>query len=177
MKMDVSKDERILNLFDSLEMNYILKKGEESVAQRHCMFHVEKTPSFKIYSDFVFCYGCGAGYSLNPNLTDFIEDFSIPIPTKFRNSARSIRKQVIENETYLENFLLDLNIGYSLQGARELVYQSFIRFWRGGKLLAHDKKIYMDLYSDDRFNNQTILIPLSESEISEMIPFDDRDSF
>lgn len=41
-----------------------------------CPFHSEKTPSFKVYSDNFYCYGCGAGGDLI-HFTSMLFDISL----------------------------------------------------------------------------------------------------
>ena len=111
-----------------------------------CPFHQEKTPSFKVYDESFYCFGC----SENGTVIDFVmkyfgltnieavkklnNDFALNLPIG-RTQGVAIHHSLRENKNMVDNF-----IAWEKKAFRTLAdYFGLLRFWGEQIYVNHDE--------------------------------------
>ena len=142
---------------DMLDIIYVLDYYGVSVNSKSfalCPFHRENTPSFKVYTDSFYCFGCGA----SGTVIDFVmkyfgltnieavkklnDDFKLNLPIG-RSAGAAICRPPQENKWLVENFIKWENRAFIIVSS----YFRALKFWGEQIYINHIK--YFEQYLPD----------------------------
>ena len=140
-----------------LDIIYVLEYYGISINSKgfaFCPFHQEKTPSFKVYNDSFYCFGCG----VNGTIIDFVmkyfrltnieavkklnDDFKLNLPSD-KSTGTAIYRPLHENKNLVDNFIKWEKRAFITVSS----YFRALRFW--GEQIFINHIGYFDRYLSD----------------------------